>query len=259
MDFFNINPTQHKNVAIYIRVSTLKQKEEGYGLDMQVDICKELCQYKRYSIYKIYNENNVSGTTKPTERPVMNQLITDAKSKLFNTVMCYSLDRLSRDNYNTLGFIRLMKSLDIEIISCKEDIDTSTYQGNFKVGLISLISELELNMIKHRLQMGIHMKAEIDGDIGGSLPYSYHRSENGIVINPYEERIVKYIFQQHQKGYSMGKIANALNNCEIPTPKKGKKWYRSTIKTIIDNKDKYSGGLVGENINNVRWPNLLTP
>ena len=247
-----------KKAAIYVRVSSLKQKEEGQGIHVQTDMCKEYCEFKDYEIYKIYTDPGVSGIIEPSKRPAMGELIEDAKNKSFDIIVCYALDRLSRDTYNTLGFIKEMKECGIEIASCKESIDTNTYQGKFKIGLLAIIAELEINMIKNRLHMGRVIKKNIDGDIGGSLPYGYSRSKNGIIINPIQATIVKYIFFcRDNKKLSMNKIADILNKHNIKPSKKGKKWYSSSVKIVLDNREKYEGGLINKNKNGLYWPQII--
>ena len=81
-------------VAIYIRVSTTSQVEEGYSIDEQKDKLKSYCQIKDWNVYKVYTDGGFSGSN--TERPALEKLIKDAKNKKFDTVLVYKLDRLSR-------------------------------------------------------------------------------------------------------------------------------------------------------------------
>ncbi len=48
-------------VAIYIRVSTLDQAENGYSLDMQERTLRKWCQDRRYEIAGIYADRGISG------------------------------------------------------------------------------------------------------------------------------------------------------------------------------------------------------
>lgn len=54
--------------AIYIRVSTLSQFEEGFGLEVQKEKCKALALVKDWQIYKFYEDVGVSGTLKMNEK-----------------------------------------------------------------------------------------------------------------------------------------------------------------------------------------------
>lgn len=255
---FNPFNSNKKKAVIYTRVSTLTQADEGYGLDYQLETCKDMCLIKNFEIIKIYTDEGVSGTTEPKNRKAMKQLIEDADDKKFQAVVFYSLDRLAREISITLNIIKYFETNNIEIISCKENIDTTTYQGKFKLSIYASISELELNTIKSRLSMGREVKKITDGDIGGRVPYGYVRVDNKIEISPPQAKIVVDIYKSYyNKKLSINKIANILNLEQIKPPKKGKKWYASTVKTILDNKDKYKGNLINNNHNDIYWPKIL--
>ena len=87
--------------AIYVRVSTMEQAEEGYSLDEQVDKLKKYCEIKGWSIYKIYRDGGFSGAN--TDRPGLSEMINDAKLNSFDTVLVYKLDRLSRSQGYSLS------------------------------------------------------------------------------------------------------------------------------------------------------------
>lgn len=252
------NLLENKKAAIYIRVSTLTQVKEGNGLDIQLARCKNVCELKRFDVYKIYTDEGVSGTTNPLDRKGMASLMEDAKDKKFDAVVFYCLDRLAREIIITFSIINDFKSYGVEIISCEEDIDTNTYQGKFKLSIYAAINELELNTIKARLEMGREMKRQKDGDVGGRLPYGYSRVNNQIAIKPEQALIIRGIFHAYYSDrLSMNKIAAILTEQKIKTARGGKKWYASTIKSIIDNREKYEGGLINNNNNDICWPQIL--
>lgn len=67
-----------KQVAIYIRVSTLDQAREGYSLDAQEKTLRKWCEERKYNVYDLYADKGISG--KDIEhRPDINRLLYDAK------------------------------------------------------------------------------------------------------------------------------------------------------------------------------------
>ena len=90
-------------VAIYVRVSTTSQAEEGYSIDEQIAKLKSYCDIKDWTLYKIYKDAGFSGSN--IKRPGLQSLIADAKNKHFDTVLVYKLDRLSRSQKDTLYLI----------------------------------------------------------------------------------------------------------------------------------------------------------
>ena len=56
-----------KSAGIYIRVSTFDQAREGFSLREQEERLKEFCKFKRYNIYKVYQDAGISA--KNDKRP----------------------------------------------------------------------------------------------------------------------------------------------------------------------------------------------
>lgn len=85
---------QTNKVAIYVRVSTNTQAEEGYSIDEQVDKLSSYCKIKNWQVYDVYKDGGFTGSN--THRPALERLIKEAENKAFDTVLVYKLDRLSR-------------------------------------------------------------------------------------------------------------------------------------------------------------------
>ena len=69
--------------------------------------------------------------------------------------------------------------------------------------------------------------------------YGYNRTTDGsLIINQQEAEIVKWIFESYCGGNSLGKIAKALEEHGIPSPKGKGKWNREAISKLLSN-EKY--------------------
>ena len=76
--------------AIYARVSTKRQGEEGISITAQIKQLQQYAKNKRWKIYKRYIDPNHSGHTK--NRPQLKQLLKDALEKKFNVIIVYKVD-----------------------------------------------------------------------------------------------------------------------------------------------------------------------
>lgn len=89
------------SVALYIRVSTDRQAEEGYSVEIQKE---RLIAYTKTMdgivSYKLYVDDGFSGAS--LQRPAMEKLIKNAKEKKLTHICVYKLDRLSRSQKDTL-------------------------------------------------------------------------------------------------------------------------------------------------------------
>jgi len=254
-----LNNWKKPKVAIYVRVSTLNQAEKGHGLEAQLNVCKKMCDVKNYEVVAVYKDEGISGTTRAYDRKGFNELLRHAQEKNFEILVFYTFDRLARDIRVFLSIVDELNKFGIKIVSCKENIDTTTDTGEFMMNIYASVSHLELKTIKSRLAMGREQKKIESGYIGGNLPYGYSRIDGKIEINIRDSDIVKYIFAlHHDSNCSLRKVARTLDKYKIPTPKNGKKWDAKSVGIILDNKDKYEGGLINDNENNIRWPAILT-
>ncbi len=251
LDF--LNNWKKLKAAIYIRVSTLKQVEKGYGLEAQLNMCKKMCDIKNYEIAEKYSDEGISGTVKAHDRPGFNKLLIDAKDKKFEILVFYTFDRLARDIRVFLSIVDELNKLGIKIVSCKENIDTTTDTGEFMMNIYASVSHLELKTIKSRLAMGREQKKIKTGYIGGSLPYGYSKIDGTISSNQHQINIVRSIYKSyHDEKFSLRKIARCLDIENISPPKNGKLWSKNTISIILDNKHKYEGCIINDNENNIR-------
>lgn len=220
-------------VALYVRVSTTSQLEEGYSIEEQKAKLESYCDIKDWHIYKVYTDGGFSGST--TERPALEQLIKDAQSKLFDTVLVYKLDRLSRSQKDTLYLIEdIFLKNNIEFVSLLENFDTSTPFGRAVIGLLSVFAQLEREQIKERMQLGKLGRAKAGKSMmwaKTSYGYNYDKETGSMTINEYEALAVKEIFTSYLAGMSITKLRDKINE-EYP---KQPAWSYRTIRGILAN------------------------
>ena len=220
-------------VALYVRVSTTSQLEEGYSIEEQKAKLESYCDIKDWHVYKVYTDGGFSGST--TERPALEQLIKDAQSKLFDTVLVYKLDRLSRSQKDTLYLIEdIFLKNNIEFVSLLENFDTSTPFGRAVIGLLSVFAQLEREQIKERMQLGKLGRAKSGKSMmwaKTSYGYNYDKETGSMTINEYEALTVKEIYSSYLAGMSITKLRDKINE-EYP---KQPAWSYRTIRGILAN------------------------
>ena len=220
-------------VAIYVRVSTTSQLEEGYSIDEQKAKLTSYCDIKDWNIYEIYTDGGFSGSN--TERPALEQLIRDAERKKFDTVLVYKLDRLSRSQKDTLFLIEdVFIKNGIEFLSLQENFDTSTPFGKAMIGLLSVFAQLEREQIKERMQLGKLGRAKAGKSMmwgRTSYGYDYQKETGSLTINPAQSLVVKYIFERYLAGRSITKLRDDLNE-KYP---KEISWNYRVVRGILSN------------------------
>ena len=253
----NILNFKRKRAAIYTRVSTVDQAEKGTSLESQLNMCRSMCQMKNYEIVQEFADAGVSGTVPANKRKSFAEFLQEAEKKRFDVLVFYCFDRLAREIRVFLGIIDELRKYGMKIVSCKENVDTTTDSGDFMMNIYASVSNLELRTIRTRLMSGKMQKLMITGYAGGRIPYGYVAVNKVVTADPDKAQVVKQIFKLADKGTSWTRIANLLTENEIATPRDGKKWYSKGIGIIIKNREKYAGGLMNENKNGITWPKII--
>jgi len=145
--------------GIYIRVSTKEQTT----LNQELKI-KEYCERNDISIFKIYKDEGVSGSK--TSRPELDKMLQDMRNKLFDCIVVWKFDRLGRSTRHLLQLVEEMKNKGVRLIAIEQNVDTNTSMGKFFFTILSGIAELEREMIRDRIMLGLE-RAKKEGKVLG--------------------------------------------------------------------------------------------
>lgn len=202
---------KNKIAAIYIRVSTDAQAEEGYSIDAQKQQLTAYCVSKNIKNYDYYIDGGWSGSN--IDRPELQRLIKDIQSNKISHCIVYKLDRLSRSQKDTLYLIEdIFNPYGVNFVSLNESMDTSTPMGRLMLGILSAFAQLERENIRMRTRMG--MQERVKNGLwmgGGRVPFGYdYDKEKGILIQNSDSEKVKEIYDLYLKGYSAQNIANII-------------------------------------------------
>ena len=206
-----IKEIEEKFVAIYIRVSTDAQVEEGYSVDFQKESLTSYCLSRGWKNIAYYIDGGWSGSN--IERPEMQRLIEDSKEGKISAVVIYKLDRLSRSQKDTLYLIEdVFIPNNVDFISTTEALDTSTPMGRAMIGILAAFAQLERENIRIRTRMG--MKERVKEGYwmgGGKIPFGYdYDKDAGVLIPNKNADKVRTIYDLYLQGKSPQEIANTL-------------------------------------------------
>lgn len=232
---------KHYQVAIYVRVSTTEQADEGYSIDQQEERLRKYCDLKDWNVANVYVDGGFSGSN--IERPAMKQLINSVEKNEVDVVLVYKLDRLSRSQKDTLHLIEdIFEPHNVSFVSLNENFDTSTPFGRASIGILSVFAQLEREQIKDRMMMGKFGKIKKGYFLGnGNQPFGYDYIDGKLVVNNQEARIVRLMFDLAEKDYSFNKIRNELVSLGIKT-RTGKLFDARAISYMLHN-ETYIGKL----------------
>ena len=222
-------------LALYSRVSTAEQAQEGYSIQEQIDRMTKYCEAMKWTVFNVYTDAGFTGAN--TDRPALQKLIKDVKAGKVNKVLVYKLDRLSRSQKDTLTLIEdVFLANKVDFVSMSENFDTATPFGRAMVGILAVFAQLEREQIRERMNMGKYARAKL-GLFGGScrVPIGYDYIDGRLVTNEFEKLQVIRIFEMYAQGIAPRKIADTLNS-EGLQHKYGK-WIDKAIRDVLTRKN----------------------
>jgi len=134
----------------YARVSTYEQ-----NLDLQID------DLKKNGCKKIYEEK-VSGSK--ADRPILQDMLKNLRNG--DILIVWKLDRLGRSLRDLLEIVSGLQNRDVELVSLKENIDTTSSTGKLIFSIFGALAEYEKDIIRERTMAGLN-SARARGIVGG--------------------------------------------------------------------------------------------
>jgi len=147
-----------KTIAIYVRVSTEEQADEGFSIQGQLELLRNYAKANRYLIYNEYVDEGISGKS-ITNRPQLNKLLSDARKRLFDEVVVWKISRISRTQLDLLQIVDELSKLGISFRSDSEKFETETAHGKLMFQLMGSFAEFERNQIVDNVKMGMKQRA----------------------------------------------------------------------------------------------------
>ena len=228
------NQEEKRIAGIYIRVSTEDQAREGFSLGEQEEKLKQLCAFKEYQVYKVYQDRGISAKDME-HRPGFQEMMDDMRKGKINYIVAYKLDRVTRSVRDLELLIAELEKYDCYLICERDDVNTSTANGRFFVRMLTVLSQLEIEVVSERTKFGMSGAIKA-GHLPGTCPLGYYRDKDKVVkIDPNTRDIVKRIFNMYLEGKSYYQISCILDEEKVLYPEHNK-WTEAAVRTIINNR-----------------------
>lgn len=239
--------SEEERFAIYSRKSKFTGKGESIG--NQIELCRQYISSHYGKIFAdnacIYEDEGFSGGN--LERPQFKIMMKEAKKKKFTGVVCYRLDRISRNIGDFANLIEELNELHISFISIKEQFDTSSPMGRAMMYIASVFSQLERETIAERIRDNMLELSKSGRWLGGNTPTGYtSESVSSVTIDgkvkkafqlkliPEEGKLVRLIYEKFLETGSLTQTETYLLQNGHKT-KHGRLFSRFAIKGILSN------------------------
>lgn len=229
-----------KRAALYARVSSDIQKKEGTVESQVLELRKQVTNAGDVLV-KEYVDEGFSGAR--LDRPAMNQLRSDLKTNLFDTIYFLNTDRIAREvTLQTIIIEEIIKNNKQLIINCKDYVKNP--ENTFSLQVLGAVAQLERAKIAERVGRGKALKLAKGYHPGRGhnifgYDYVHKKPETDsatLKINEREAKIVRLIFETYANGKGGIRQITRMLEDEGHLTKTGKKlWRVGIIKCMLRN------------------------
>jgi DNA invertase Pin-like site-specific DNA recombinase len=158
-----------KSAAIYVRVSTVEQ-----DTGLQEAELREYCDRRGWR-HTVYRDKAQSGAKQ--DRPSLNQMLNDLRRRRFDVVVVWALDRLARSLKQLLTIGEECRSLGVDLVSLRQNIDTTLPAGRLTFHILGAVAEFERELLRERVKAGMAQARRTGKHVGRPALRKFQASE----------------------------------------------------------------------------------
>ncbi len=213
-------------------------REQGGDLlsdEIQREKIEAWATYRGYKLVRWYVDLDVSGR-EGVRRPEFERMLADARDHRFEVVAVYRLTRFARSVKGAAEAYAALRASGVELVSCTEDIDTTTASGKFMQNMLFAMAEFESERISEEWR-NVHASRRARGIAHVARPVTGYRSEGAqiVAVEPVEAAAIRKMFTMRAQGLGYGTIRTRLQD-EGYTSRLGRtRFSQSTISGILRN------------------------
>ena len=252
------------NAVIYPRYSSTGQNEQT--IETQIQLCKDYAEKHNLRVVKIFDGDKAKSASKETEkRKDLHKMLTAAESGTFQYIIVYELNRFMRNRAESVLFKSQLEKYGVRVLSVCENI-TNDEGGELYEMILEWRDEKYSRDLSRRVKHGLDTSVANGTFCGGFLIYGYRKHKepiNGkneryiktVEIDEEQAAIVRYVFEEYDKGVEKKEIASALNAQGYRL--KGKMFTGKSFDRWVVN-DKYTGEFYfGSRLCNNMYPAII--
>ena len=224
----------------YVRVSTVRQVEEGTSIASQSERVREYARFRRLRLMSrdVVIDDGVSGGIPLFDRTGGSRLADLIETGKYSHVIAVKLDRMFRMTTDAIDTMDYLAELGIAIHFVDfngQALDTSTSTGRFFITMIAALAEMERGLISERTREGMGYlkdnRLRFTKDI-----YGWDVKEDGSIRPNWTEqsRIDFMAWQMIANGMSAYSVAKCMN-ARGWLGKKGGKWNSTSVNRVVRN------------------------
>ncbi len=227
---------QTTRYALYARKSSESEERQALSIDSQIKEMYKIAERDKLSVATVLTESHSAKDS--GQRPVFNKMILDIREGLFNSILTWAPDRLSRNAGDLGQLVDLMDKKALHEIRTFGQIFSNSPNEKFLLMILCSQAKLENDNRGINVKRGLRAAAERGYRPGVAIVgylNSYRTDRPGeVLVDGLRASIVKQMFEKTLEGWSHRKIVQWLRDINFTT-KKGTYLYLSTVQDMLNN------------------------
>jgi DNA invertase Pin-like site-specific DNA recombinase len=224
--------------ALYLRVS-LDATGEGLAVDRQRDDCKRIAEARGWQVVAEYVDNSISATDARKSRPGYDALVTAYEAGEFDALLCWDLDRLTRQPRQLEDWIDRALGKDLKLVTANGEADLTTDGGRQYARIKLAVARGEVERKSARQKSAARQRSDRGKPPLGVRLTGY--TPNGKLVHD-EAEVIRGVFKRFLAGESLRGITRWLAEEGVST-RHGRPWNPSSVRTLLTN-PRYAGQAV---------------
>lgn len=189
--------------AIYDRVSTDIQVEEGLSLEAQQKALIEYAHAHNYRIVDIYTDEGLTARKKLQNRKELLRLLDDVKQDKIDLILVTKLDRWFRNIRDYHNTQEILEAHNCNWKTIYEEYDTTTANGRFAINIMLSVNENECDRDSDRIREVFRLKIARNEWLNGKNPCGYIQDAgHHLVKDPDKQDMVQDMFDTYFTNFS---------------------------------------------------------
>jgi DNA invertase Pin-like site-specific DNA recombinase len=186
--------------AIYTRVSTDQGLDQDFNsLDAQYEAVSAYIKSQVHAGWTLirsrYDDGGYSGGS--TDRPNLQQLLEDVRSRKIDVIVVYKVDRLTRSLADFAKLVELFDAYDVSFVSVTQQFNTTTSMGRLTLNVLLSFAQFEREVTSERIRDKIAASKRKGLWVGGPLPLGYQLKDGKLIVVEDEAERVRMIFRRY--------------------------------------------------------------
>lgn len=197
---------------IYLRVSTIHQKESGAGLKSQLTLCKHIAARLKIKDKLFFQDAGVSGFLAIEDRPGLSSALIELKKG--DIFIVASRDRIARDTIIAIQVERIIEKCGAQLICASPS--NHTLNASYSLAHRRR-ADIKAELIRERIQIqttkSLARRKKMFKRVG-TIPYGYKikRGSNLMQIYKKEQQVINRVKSLRDQGTSLRDISKQLTH-----------------------------------------------